>query len=109
MDELAALLAQVVDSGWRVNNLFQFNDGMWRCNLRYQTQNRGETITHYHEFADAATPEEAVKSAIWNMQQKRNDATRNRTVVTESTRLCMKRNEVARQSLGLALKDWRPG
>jgi hypothetical protein len=109
VDDLSALLAQVVESGWRVNNLFQFNDGKWRCNLRFQTQNRGgDTITHYHEFADADTPVEAVQSAIWNMQQRRNDTTRGVSALTESTRLCMKRNEVARQQLGHAVKGWRP-
>lgn len=107
MDDLSALLAEVVKSGWRVNNLFQFNDGNWRCNLRFQAQNRGETLTYYHEFADAQTPEEAVKSAIWNMKQKRNDGTRGEITLTESTRLCMKRNEVARQQLGHALKAWK--
>ena len=73
---LPELLQIVADSGWLVNNLFQVGGKMWRANLRYILESRDQVRTYFHEFSDAATPEGAMAAAIWNMEQRRNDATR---------------------------------
>lgn len=74
--QLPDLLQIVADSGWLVNNLFQVGGKIWRANLRYILLGRNETRTYFHEFSDAPTPEIAVAAAIWNMEQRRNVATR---------------------------------
>jgi len=73
---VAELLKKIADSGWMLNNLFQIGAGGWRANLRFVMQSRDEVRTYFHEFSDARTPEEALAGAIWNMEQRRNDATR---------------------------------
>lgn len=98
MAELAELISQVAENGWLFNNLFQLHDRSWRCNLRFETEDRQGHRTYFHEYADAETATEAVTAAVWNMKQRRNPVGLN-----ESTRLSMKRNEVARQMLDRAL------
>lgn len=98
------LLAEIKAAGWLVNNLFQYADGMWRANLRFEHEVRGEIRSYFHEFADAKTPEEALAAAIWNMQQKRNHGTRGGKVNENAATLSLKRNEVARQNLQAALE-----
>jgi hypothetical protein len=34
---ISTLLDEIADRGWFLNNLFQRNDGSWRCNLRDYT------------------------------------------------------------------------
>lgn len=70
------LLTKIAESGWMLNNLFQVTNAGWRANLRFIMESRDEVRTYFHEFSDAATPEEALAGAIWNMEQRRNDATR---------------------------------
>lgn len=70
------LLGLIAESGWMLNNLFQVTNSGWRANLRFIMESRDEVRTYFHEFSDAATPEEALAGAIWNMEQRRNDATR---------------------------------
>lgn len=73
---VSELLTLIADSGWRLNNLFQITNAGWRANLRFVMESRDQTRTYYHEFSDAKTPEEALAGAIWNMEQRRNEATR---------------------------------
>lgn len=70
------LLDKIAESGWMLNNLFQIGGKQWRANVRFIMEMRDEVRTYFHEFSDAGTPEEALAGAIWNMEQRRNAATR---------------------------------
>lgn len=54
-----AEIARIVAAGWRVNNLFQRDDGRWQANLRSPA---GCT-----DFAVAATPCAALKACADKM------------------------------------------
>lgn len=54
------LFSQIEKEGMAFNNLFQYNDGSWQCNLR--------DATHAYEFGRGATAPEAIKAAIENLQ-----------------------------------------
>lgn len=101
------LFAEIAEAGWLINNLFQIHTGAWRCNLRFELEDRNGVRTYFHEFADARTKEEALAAAIWNMRQKRNDATKGtvaRYDFNKSIRLAFSRNAVARQQLDFYLE-----
>lgn len=42
--------------GYRINNLFENDDGTWRCNVRRSVGEKEE----YFDFVDAATAQEAL-------------------------------------------------
>lgn len=56
---LSAILAEIADRGWLVNNLFQVND-LWRANLR--------TETHATDFGEGVSPSLALIAAIANIE-----------------------------------------
>ena len=53
---LETVLAEILERGWLVNNLFQLSDGSWQANLR--------TNLLATEFANGATPLEALALCI---------------------------------------------
>lgn len=50
------ILAEIAESGWLINNLFQLSDGTWRANLRTE-----EYVTH---FGEGPTPAIALDEAL---------------------------------------------
>jgi hypothetical protein len=55
---LEDLVAELYRSGLRLNNLFQLQDGTWRCNVRSNNE------AHGWNYFDAETPSAAVRGAI---------------------------------------------
>lgn len=53
---IETLLTEISERGWRVNNLFQLDNGDWQANLR--------TDSHYTQFGRGRTPSEALSLAI---------------------------------------------
>ena len=58
---LETVLAEILDRGWLVNNLFQLSDGSWQANLR--------TNLLATEFAYGATPLEALALCIDKLER----------------------------------------
>lgn len=54
------LLTEIVEHGWRLNNLFQRSDGIYQANLRRQVE-AGHWVT---DFAIGPTAESALTSCV---------------------------------------------
>lgn len=54
------LFSELSDSGWLLNNLYQLDDGSWRCNLR-RPDGLGDYFT---DWAEGPTLEAALASAM---------------------------------------------
>ena len=97
--------------GWSLNNLFQLADGMWRANLRVITEDRAQTRTYFHEYADASSAADALAAAIFNMQSRllgKHDTAGIATVdYTPAVKRAMTENQFARAELQKALKAYR--
>ena len=61
-----SLLDEIEASGFLLNNLFQFNDGTWRANLRKRGVARtpGALGDWQHEYCDGLTREEALIKTV---------------------------------------------
>jgi len=105
------LLAEIAAKGWSLNNLFQLADGMWRANLRVITEDRAQTRTYFHEYADASSAADALAAAIFNMQSRllgKHDTAGIATVdYTPAVKRAMTENQFARAELQKALKAYR--
>jgi len=55
---LEELIAYCEDEGFRLNNLFQLDDGSWQANLRSDDENT------FHEFGQGPTHREALVAAM---------------------------------------------
>ena len=71
---LEALIAYVEEQGFRVNNLFHLDSGVWRANLidpiLSKSESREEARQAY-DFANGDTPKEALFNALKNALEKR--------------------------------------
>ena len=57
---LTSLFSEIATSGWLVNNLYQPDAGLWRCNLR-KPQGEGDLFTCW---AEAPTLEDVLMESI---------------------------------------------
>lgn len=53
---IESLLAEADADGWLVNNLYQTDSGLWRCNFR--------RANHYTNFAEAESADDALRFAL---------------------------------------------
>ncbi len=104
---LADLFKLVEAEGWLINNLFQLTTRRWRCNLRFQMEDRNSRmIWYFHEFADADTPEEAMAHAIHAMQDSRGKVARREYKPSPGTALAVWDNQTVRALLQSELERW---
>lgn len=62
-DTIAGMIAEVNAAGYFFNNLFQLQDGKWRCNLRSEVM-----VPSHSEFGTGPDPTTAVAEALRRMQ-----------------------------------------
>lgn len=72
-DTIAAMIVEVNAAGYFFNNLFQLQDGKWRCNLRSELM-----VPSHTEYGSGPDPVTAVAQALRKLQadkpQRRLDA-----------------------------------
>lgn len=61
-DTIAEMIQQANDAGYTFNNLFQLQDGSWRCNLRSELK-----VPAYVDFGNGPDPVSAIKATIKKM------------------------------------------
>lgn len=59
------LFSEIATNGWLVNNLFQIDSGLWRCNLRKVVDDG----SFFSDWAEAPSATEALEIAIVNMAE----------------------------------------
>lgn len=65
-DTIAAMIAEVNAAGYYFNNLFQLQDGSWRCNLR------SEVMTpSWSQFGNGPDPATAVAETLAKLQAEK--------------------------------------
>lgn len=62
-DTIAAMIAEVNATHYYFNNLFQLQDGSWRCNLRSDVM-----IPSWSQFGNGADPVSAVAECLAKLQ-----------------------------------------
>ena len=62
---LDQLVKEVQEQGFLINNLFQLEDGSWRCSL-LQLLKSQPISKGFYEYGDGSTPEDALLNAAYN-------------------------------------------
>lgn len=70
---IESLLAEIKTKGWKVNNLFELETGMWQVGVRRAVDTHKGTYKLFTEMCAGNTPAEALEGVLIDMGQPRND------------------------------------
>lgn len=69
LDRLKAL-------GWKLNNLFEHDNGTWQCNARREATQPDGLVVQWTEWSRGATADEALAACVALVEQRTKRAVR---------------------------------